>query len=313
MVDEIRKLEKGNVEQDHFPEEAFKANRRIEVLGLSEQLRSSDTRRSFFGGLSDEGYRKILGYINSIMRRKTLEYDYKGGYLPTMVVPEKEEKELLMLKAFETVRNILGNDTLDDPTALRIASLALAGAVSYIHPYDNGNGRVGRIMHYLMEFGNQRGDKALSEELYAIIAKLPMYNTDRAQALYNTPPPELDDAIHAYIIDNHLREKFGDDVSYAAVKVEIFLQMMQGITHVPTNKRIRLSNLIDVPTNMVAKKEDIPAGQIDGRSLYIREYLNRSTVPHRKPAEIPSGAARVLAKRKDKPSETIYLPIDIVE
>ena len=206
-----------------------------------------------------------------------------------------EDKAPLMDLTFDTVRNILSNDTLDNATALRIAGLALAGAISYIHPYENGNGRTGRVLHYLVEFGTERGEQAFNEELYAIIGKLPMYDVDGyKKALMDTPPPELPLAL------GQEYNRINNQQSSATERVKIFLQMMQGLITVPIQKDVYR------PGGGI-----IPAG-IDGKSLYTKEYLDYSTIPYRKPNEAPPEAIRNLGVKKENP-EYISMLMDLVD
>lgn len=292
------------IQEDHFPEVANKATRRIELLGSREKLLNPHDRREFFKTVPDERFKKMLGYINSITRGQQLEYNYKDGQFPMDPTPSLEDKNPLMLETFNAVRSILNNADIDDKTALQRAGLTLAGAVNYIHPYEDGNGRVGRVAHYIIEFGNERGDKAFEEELYAIIAKLPMYDTDVENALNDTPPPELDFALR----QNTQEQAETDNRKRATQKVRTFLDMMQGKTKVP----IQTEAIIPIKENNQIRFNKIPPGGIDGVQLYLKSYLALSSVPNRKPEEIPSNASRVLAQRRDASAPKINISIDLI-
>lgn len=290
------------IEQDHFPEVANKASRRVEALGLKDKLGNTEARRGFFRDASNERYKKMLGYLNSVVRQQPIEHDYKNGRLPLEDTPPLTDKEPLMTLTFDTVRQILSDTSLDDRTALRLAGLTLAGAVNYIHPYENGNGRVGRVTHYIMEFGTERGNRAFNEELYAIIAKIPMYDTDKIKALSDTPPAELEQTLKA------IAKNTGDpQENLASRKVKVFLQMMQGAVNAPIQEPI---NRRDLTTGAV---KTIPAGGIDGKSLYLKEYLDYSSIPYRKPDEVPPGAKRNLVQKVGSTRQSISLNLDLVE
>jgi hypothetical protein len=63
----------ANIERDHHPEVVVdgKGMRRLEVLGIAEQLTTPAARRKFFAELGDDGYEAMLHYSNSTTRRYT--------------------------------------------------------------------------------------------------------------------------------------------------------------------------------------------------------------------------------------------------
>lgn len=291
------------IQSEHFPEVANKANRRLELLKVSEKLRTPEERREFFKNLSDERFKKMLGYINSLTRGKKLDEEYEDGKVPGTPTPPLEDKDVLMKASFEAVRNILANDNLDNADALQIAGLTLAGAVNYIHPYENGNGRVGRVGHYLIEFGNQRGKEALQSELYAAIGKLEVYDTDKIRAIDNTPPPELERALYRQIPEENAQT---DDRKQASERVGVFLKMMQGDIQVPIFQEVPVPTLVD----NIPKFKPVQAGKIDGLELYRQSYLARSSVPNREPNETPQNAKRIKGVRST--TEPIMISMDLV-
>ncbi|MEX2028676.1 MAG: hypothetical protein WD988_04235 [Candidatus Curtissbacteria bacterium] len=115
------------IQEDHHPEivENNKATRRLEILGVKEKLADPNTRREFFKSMSDERYKKMLGYINSLTRGKRIKYDYEDGRVPMDPTPPEEDKDHLMQQTFETVREILGNDTLDNEPALQVVGFSI--------------------------------------------------------------------------------------------------------------------------------------------------------------------------------------------
>jgi hypothetical protein len=171
--------------------------------------------------------------------------------------------------------------------------------MNYIHPKENGSGRVG---HYLIEFGTERGDEAFEAELYAIVGKLPVYDTDPALALQDTPPMYLERAL-----DAEVRRSF--PVQFAAMEPEersaarviAFLEMMRGVPIVETDY------IQDVATRTVTT---YPAGSISGRELYEHTYLSASSVPNRSPDQVPADAQRVMAEQPQ--GAGIHMLIDLV-
>jgi hypothetical protein len=310
----------ANIEHDHYPEivENKKGTRRLELLGIKEQLREPQERRKMFAAMTDEQFTKMVGYVNSITRGEKIEYDYKDGKLSSgTYTPALEDKAHLMDLAFESVREIASNSELDDKTALREAGLTFAGAMNYIHPKEDGNGRTGRVLHYLVEFGTERGDEAFNEEMYAVIGKLPIYDKESKLGLHpklaidDTPPSILERAL-----DNRVQqsepEHFSamDGQELASARVVAFLDMMRGETKVPIDEAItRWHGSSAEGTHWV---EEIAPGEIDGLGLYEKDYLDRSAVPSRLPDQVPEGAQRVLAKKESTPSKVSRRIIDRV-
>jgi hypothetical protein len=209
------------------------------------------------------------------------------------------------------VRSILGQELLDDATAMRRAALTLAGGINYVHPYQDGNGRTGRVMHYLLEFGVERGDQAFNNELYAIIAKIPTYDDHYANALDDTPPAELTQALDELVADQDPNGSAElDDRAAASRRVVVFLDMMQVGVVVPIDQDI--VRAYHVPTSRdPAKITNEPAGTLDGLTLYEREYLNKSSLPHYEPHD-QSDVGRVIARRKSPGGRPLVIDIDVL-
>lgn len=292
------------IEHDHYPEiiENGQGMRRLELLGMHEHLRDVSDRREFFATLDNDQLRRMTGYINSITRGAPVDYEYADGKFTDGATPPLEDKERLMELTFETMREIVADDELDDRTALRRAGLALAGGINYIHAYNNGNGRVSRVMQYLIEFGTERGDKALEEELYALIGKLPVYDTDDDKiAIDNTPHPALDRALDENIREHNLNGIVGlSERELASTRVVAFLDMMRGVNNVPVNERVVMNRVKrETDDGLSFDIEFAEPGEINGVELAERQYLRLSTIPNRLPSEIPSDAHRVMAKKSE--------------
>ncbi len=303
----------ADVEFDHFPEIADngKATRRLELLGIKEDLSEPIMRRKFFASLEDEDFQKMAGYINSVTRGQKIENNYGNGTLPFTKTPPSEDKKKLMDMTMQTVREICTDPDMDDKTALRRAGLTFAGAINYIHPYDNGNGRTSRIMQYLTEFGTERSS-AFDNELYAVIGKLPVYETDHSTSIRNTPLVELTHAlgVSTQNQDPEAFSKMGDG-EFASARVATFLNMMKGRTKVPIIDEVVRSDY-DFATRKVSRPVRMGANSIDGLALYMRDYLTTSSIPNRKPDDVPQGAKRVVGEKPKEKLEGIIITADVV-
>lgn len=307
----MKEFSQPTFEEEHHPEivEGGKAIRRLERLNVKEDLTSPEKRVDFFKRLTDAQYKKMLGYINSLTRGERVRYDYADGQLPMQETPALDQKEPLMNETFASIREILGRKEVPPRDMLRLAALTLAGAINVTHPYENGNGRTGRVMHYLMEFGTERGDALFEDELYALIAKLPLLKEDSAKVIDDTPPPELDHALGAYTKTHDATYGSLDLRAKAAEKVRTFLSMMKGEITVPILDEVIIFRRLK--TSDPWEKLRYEPGEIDGRELYLQFYLAESTAPNRTADEIPKNA--ILNKgRREGPSEMIGLNIDLV-
>ncbi len=274
-------MTQASVEFDHYPEvvENNAGIRRLELLGIKETLRDPSDRRQFFAHMDDDGYTQMLGYVNSITRNETIDYEYQDGHSPSTYTPPMEDKKPLMDLTFQTMREILTDPELDDRTALRRAGLTIAGSSAYTHPKEEGNGRMGRASHYLVEFGTERGDQAFEEEMYAIIGKTRVYDTDPHIAMYSVPPSELDRLLDAQIA-TYQKDIPITPRKHATARVLAFLDVMRG------------------------KGVEHQVSQA-GIEMYEEEYLRLSSIPNREPGAIPQDAQRVMA-RKPKRQPTYH-------
>jgi len=303
------------IEADHFPEIADngKGFHRLELLGIDEQLADPGQRRELFSSMSNEDFQRMFGYVNSITRGESISYDYEDGQLPLHPTPKLEDKSRLMERTYDAVREIAQDESLDERTALRRAGLTMAGAINLIHPKKNGNGRTARALHYLIEFGTERGKDAFGDEMYAVVGKLPVYDTDNRDALRDSPPSQMERSLMQFA-SAHVSEEMSetmDDRDWAGVCVVSFLDMMKGNVVVPIDEKVSINR---------GKREDgsqiierIEPGTMDGVELYEATYLASSTIPNRKPDDVPFGAKRVVAeKHVVDPDKTISISMDIV-
>ena len=288
------------IERDHYPEivENGQGIRRLELFGMHEHLRDPSDRRAFFATVTDDQLKHMIGYINSIARGIPVSYEYADGKFTDGATPPLEDKERLMELTFKAMREIAADQELDDRTAMRRAGLTIAAGINYVHPKENGNGRVSRIMQYLIEFGTERGDQAVEEELYALIGKLPVYDTDGDKiAIDNTPHPALDRAL-----EKNIREHNPDDIAdlsereRASVRIVAFLDMMRGVNKVPISERVVMKRERQGTRFNIEFAEP---GEINGVELVERQYLRLSAIPNRSPNEVPADAHRVIAEKPE--------------
>jgi len=129
-------------------------------------------------------------------------------------------------------------------------------------------------MHYLLEFGNQRGDEIFDLEMSATIGKYPVYDGE-LMAIYDSPPPAMTRA---------LDEKVGtvdvDPRQAATARVELFLDMMKGKSEIVINEPVlvhQAGSTKFIANNFVAQSP----GTTSGPELYEQTYLGLSSTPNR--------------------------------
>lgn len=300
-------------EHEHHPEvvENGRMIRRLEKLHLKEDLENPAMRKNLFANLSDEQFQKMLGYINSLVQGKKIDYTYADGQLPMSDTPTLEDKEQLMNETFDAVRSILQNEDMPSDSSLRLAALTLAGAINYIHAYENGNGRTGRVAHYLVEYGSERRE-VFEKELSALIAKMPLYEGDTARVIDDTPPPELEKWLGVYAMSHIPEYQSLDARARATMRVRIYLEMMKGNIAIPIDEEVNIYS----PQSLDKERSTVhyDPGEIDGRELYSQSYLHQSTAPQRSLSELPSDGVFNVATRRPEPTQQnmISLGIDLV-
>lgn len=284
-------------EADHHPEvvENAKAVRSLELLGIKDKLADPASRRSFFQELDDETFKKFLGYVNSVTRRQPTSYEYEDGQLPMEHTPPFEDKEMLMKATFATIREILSDEETEAAESLELAGLTLAGAVNYIHPYKNGNGRVGRVAHYLVTYGAERGDEAMEAELYGAIAKLPPYTFDERRSIIDTPPPELRGELLSQMPPSPLHQSDTDPRKRSSEMVLFYLQVMKGEVEGNNQSEVIYSHKIEPGRYEIEK---IAPDQISLIAMYRKKYLDNSFVPNNIPSDLPADAKRIFGEPK---------------
>ena len=128
--------------------EAFHGRRFEEIFSNEEN------KREFIENLKPEEFMELLNGINGILRHKERQdwamdghsVELRASMLPEGYTPPRQEDKPELLRqtlsaAQEMDRN---NDSLED------IGLMAAVALNAIHPYLDGNGRTGRMMHLLL-------------------------------------------------------------------------------------------------------------------------------------------------------------------
>lgn len=303
------------IEPDHHPEvvDAGKGTRRLELLGLDEVMGSPDARRLWFEQLGTDGFVKMLGYVNSIIRQKPISYQFQDGQLPMVSTPPPADKDRLVREAFDATRDVLSDAGLSNEVALRRAGLTVAGAINYIHPYDDGNGRTGRVIHYLLEYGLDRGEQVANDELYAILSRLPVHEGHWGQVINDSPPGELTMEIdRAASVGENYADRDLDGRAAATRRVELFLKMMKGDLYIPLHHKIVRVRPANPASNDPKQRMVVPAGTLDGRSLYEYDYEADSTVAHFDPHDAAERSRRIVGRHDLRPKMLIRIPIDVL-
>ncbi len=152
----IQKLETGKVVFDFLERTKFLHIRR-----------SDESFDEFLQEISYEDFKHFITRLNGILREvkiKSRSIDGQGvevsfgimndvEYLP----PASDQKDSLMRKCFEGLKEIIDNED---------RALLVHYALQAIHPYADGNGRTGRLLHELI---SSNGTEITAESLSALL------------------------------------------------------------------------------------------------------------------------------------------------
>lgn len=128
----------------------------MERLHAEEVFTTPEKSKEFLDSLSFEEFTKWTDMLNGMARKIPVsERGMKGsghiqegnehlGYGVRYQPPAPSDRTVLMQEAFERAQKMA------DP---KLAGLELAFAVNAIHPYDDGNGRTGRMLYSLLSRG----------------------------------------------------------------------------------------------------------------------------------------------------------------
>jgi|GEM_PF-2740395 len=123
----------------------------LERSGFVHVMSSSSEFKEWIRQLSFEEFREHLGRLNGIIREIPIakrEVDGENVSVGNMTMgvdfipPHAEDKELLLKEAFEKMQAM---DNLEDQ------GLLLYLVIQYLHLFNDGNGRLGRLLFYLIQ------------------------------------------------------------------------------------------------------------------------------------------------------------------
>ncbi|HET9173983.1 MAG TPA: Fic family protein [Candidatus Saccharimonadales bacterium] len=300
-----------------------------ERLGLGAvELANAGERRSKLAAMEPSEVSSAIIGLNGLLRGLSSEdAKIEDGKLPMMVTPRFEDKRPLLDEATLAFKQILSNTSLDDAHALRRAGLTIAGALAFIHPFLDGNGRTGRLFHYFTEFGNERGTQLFEAETYSAIGKIAVFDIDKRRSIESSPHPGMERALNAYIKQVH-PELIGKITKRqaATLRVQAFLDAMSGKITVPMLDGERVSYAENGKFVLHMSEQDKVAQNPNtftnttwpvlapGTSIvdaYEQQYVAESFAAHVAPHLIPGHAKRVEGVASTT-NDTFLLDLSIV-
>ncbi len=144
----------------------------LDKIGSAEVLADPESRKDFILELSTDDFSNWLVRINGMARGVVpgeREIDGQNVHTALMEPPEAEDKEPLLVATLEAAKSILTN-TGDVEEALARTSLLFSGAINYIHPFADGNGRTSRVLGFLT-FEGYDGSAESAERLKEVMGK----------------------------------------------------------------------------------------------------------------------------------------------
>ena len=159
----------------------------LDKIGGTEVLADPQTRKEFILGLDYTGFRGWLVRLNGMSRGVPVGERGIDGIsveVPTLMPPEPEDKEPLLEATLHSAQSILsreGNEAED--SSLEDVSLLFSGAINYIHPFSDGNGRTSRVAGFLTKEGYDGSDEA-KQRLKAVMG-------DKGRNAFQNNPGDL--------------------------------------------------------------------------------------------------------------------------
>ena len=132
-------------------EAAIKLSDYLERIGFENVFSTANGRREFLLELDNHIFMRWLERINGLSRNiySRSQELYGSGGTPSLLDPPRENKRWLLLQSLESSQRILSRGG-DVEQQLEDVALLLGGAINYIHPFIDGNGRTSRIINFML-------------------------------------------------------------------------------------------------------------------------------------------------------------------
>ncbi len=194
---ESRLVRRGELDAEKARRDAGaeKLLRFLKETQAEQSLSTPESRRKLILQTNFGVFENWLQRVNGITRKiKPVDryiYDTDSETY-SMSAPDIQDRQLLLKQAWEASKRILEPETEIDQK-LKDVSLLLGGAINFIHPFEDGNGRTGRVVSLLTRegFDGSQKSRGLIEEVVGERGRWVLNNNPRTLA------PLLNNRIYA--------------------------------------------------------------------------------------------------------------------